>query len=220
MKMYYFFLEWALLKIVGVNEYFQSDKVVITHVDGKMKSLYVELLLAYMSRDKVNRLKLECITPANNSMFLPLNQMYLGIKVTQELQKSDILGRKEQVQDFLFRCRQFLITICQEIRMRYDLSENNLFSKIAWLNPDMATSTSSTRPNSIEPLLRNVPRIIDSKNLNLMQTIDDQWRKLPFEQFFKGWMTNLDSNCKSVVTPDLFWYKVREVETLEGKKRL
>lgn len=216
MRMYYFFLEWALAKIVGANEYFQSDKVVITHVDTKMKSLYTELLLAYMNREAVNRAKLECIDPATNSMFLPLNQLYLGIKVMSELQKPEIIARKEEVQDFLYRCQQFLIIICQEMRIRYDFSGNNLFSKIAWLNPDLATSNSQTRPNSIALLLKSVPRIIESDNLNLMQAIDDQWRKLSLENVFKEWITNSES--KSVIPVDSFWYKIREVETLEGKK--
>ena len=37
-----------------------------------------------MNRDRVNTVKLEFINPADDSMFVPLNQMYLGVKVMRE----------------------------------------------------------------------------------------------------------------------------------------
>lgn len=107
MAMYYYFLDWVLPKIVGANEYFQNDKVVITYVDSKMKTLYSDLLLAYMRRDQMNRMKLELINPADNVLFLPLNQMYIGINVLRKLQNDEIAKRTEDVKKLHFRCRPF-----------------------------------------------------------------------------------------------------------------
>lgn len=212
--MYFFFLEWALPKIVGVNEYFQSDKVVITQVDEKIKSMYTELLLGYISREKLNKIKLVAINPENQTLFLPFSQMYLGIKVMRELQTPVIMNEKQKVIDFLYRCRQFLITVCLEIKSRYDLSENNLLAKVAWLTPKTAVSTDLKRPSSIEPLIKEVTRIIAPENLNLIQLIDDQWRKLPYEEAFKN-LVSLPTT--EPITIDLFWYKIRETLTLDEK---
>ena len=215
-KMFFFFLEWALPKVVGVNEYFQSDKFVITHVDGKMKNMYTELLLGYMSREHVNRVKLERINPLDQSMFLPLNQIYIGVKISRQLQNPVIAKQKREVEDFLCRCREFLITVCKQIKERYDLSDQNLFSKVAWLNPEIAvSSTDPKRLRSLEPLITEVARIVSPEGLNFIRAIDDQWRKLPQEVTCKNWVLYPPSEAISM---DSFWFKVRETETLDGKK--
>ena len=97
----------------------------------------------------------------------------------RELQTATIANKKDGVSDFLYRCRQFLITICEEIKNRYNLRENNLFSKVAWLNPEVAISTNQQPPISIEPLIKEVTRMVSPKNLNSIQVIYDQWKKLP-----------------------------------------
>jgi len=58
------------------------------------------------------------VSPDDSSKFLPNEQMYLGIGVMNELKKTEVFSKKEMLKEFYERCRQFLITACQQIRKR------------------------------------------------------------------------------------------------------
>ncbi|KAK9977095.1 hypothetical protein ABG768_018916 [Culter alburnus] len=53
--LYYCFLEWVLPKFTDLNQYFQSEKVVITSLKSKVCETYTDLLLTFMDRDYVLR---------------------------------------------------------------------------------------------------------------------------------------------------------------------
>lgn len=48
LRLYYYFLEWALPKFTDLNQYFQSEGVVITSLRSKMCETYKDLLLTFM----------------------------------------------------------------------------------------------------------------------------------------------------------------------------
>lgn len=58
------------------------------------------------------------VSPDDSSKFLSNEQMYLGIGVMNELKKTEVFSKKEMLKEFYERCRQFLITACQQIRKR------------------------------------------------------------------------------------------------------
>jgi len=58
------------------------------------------------------------VSPDDSSKFLSNEQMYLGIGVMNELKKTEVFSKKEMLKKFYERCRQFLITACQQIRKR------------------------------------------------------------------------------------------------------
>lgn len=78
-----------------------------------------------------------------------------------------------------YRCREFFQVAATEIKKRYDM-EDPVLSKLYILKPDNAIShTFRENTPSLLPLIKVLPRIGSPVNITLMQSIDDQWRKLP-----------------------------------------
>ncbi|KAL1280060.1 hypothetical protein QQF64_014660 [Cirrhinus molitorella] len=102
LHLYYYFLEWVLPKFTDLNQYFQSEKVVITSLKNKID--------------------------INNGPKLRLNTLYLGVKVMQHVQQANI--PVAILTDFHVRCQNFLRVVCGEIRERFDF-DDALLTQIA-----------------------------------------------------------------------------------------
>lgn len=61
--------------------------------------------------------------------------MYLGVKVMQKIQKTNIMQQKVLLDEFYSRCRDFLVTGCKEIWKRYDFS-NEILPMLKYLSPE------------------------------------------------------------------------------------
>lgn len=91
MKLYFLFLKFVLPKIANLNQYFQSEKVLIANIHTIMCDTYKELLLCYMQRDYVLNIDIWLINPENRSQFLNKNDiLYLGIDIYNEIKKTQI----------------------------------------------------------------------------------------------------------------------------------
>lgn len=156
-----------------MNEYFQGTDSRLIELDDSMKLLYKDLLQCYMTRDYVNQTEISSINPENKQFFLP--QMYLGVKIMQEVQKTNIVQQKLFLAEFYTRCCDFLVTGCKEIRKRHDFSNE---IRLKYLSPKEAVRHSN-RQNfpSMLPLTQKLPRIVN--NEVDLQKIDDEWRLLP-----------------------------------------
>lgn len=97
---------------------------------------------------------------------------------------------------FYVKCQNFLRTSCLQIKKRYNF-DDPILSLLSCLSPKIALSSiqRQTWP-SLLVLINKVPRIIDKFNINLMQTIDDQWRTLPL---------NIPPNLKEDMDTGTFW---------------
>jgi len=157
-KMFYHFLAYVFPKVVTFNSYFQSESVVLTSLDEKMRKTFKELLEVYMKRDYVARTKLSEIQPNREDEFLPLENMYFGVEVMKDLQKEEIFKNAIELTDFSVRCRAFMAKLCQGVQDRYAF-DDPLLSSIKLLAPQEALSvkTRGTVP-SLVPLCELVPR--------------------------------------------------------------
>lgn len=95
------------------------------------------------------------------------------------------------------------------MKKRYDFSERNITSKLSWFNPRQALTIDSKRPVMIVNLIEELPCIVPSKDVDLIQNIDDQWRKLPFATFPAVWLNE---------PIDKFWLKIREKMDISREK--
>ncbi|KAL1487925.1 hypothetical protein ABEB36_015310 [Hypothenemus hampei] len=148
-----------------------------------MVGTYRELLDVYMVANYLNKTPLYEVNPMENKYFVPNENLYLGIKVMQNIDsvKDHLIKR-----DFFERCRQFLITSCIQIKKRYDF-ENLLYSNIKMLQKE-----NIKKHTTLLPLMKVVPRILDSENIELLQKIDDQWRKLSSFENSSEMSNNID----------------------------
>lgn len=197
-KLYYLFLRWVLPKIVQLNELFQSEKVIITDLHTNMKIMYIDLLSCYLDNNYINRTPIEDINPTEVSKFL--NNIYLGIGVMQYLPNANL--DNETTSNFFFRCRQFLICLCHEIKNRFDFSDK-ILSNISIFNPKY---NHSANPVSLFSLLRETVRLTDDMDI---QVIDDEYR-----------MYNRDKNdlpdyIKSICEVDTYWIEVGKLQNFD-----
>lgn len=198
-KTYFNFLNWALPKIVQLNEYFQSEKVVISEVYPKMCSTYKDLIMCYMDPNYVNKTEIFLIDPENEEKFIKLDNIYLGVGVLELINELNM----EEKKDFLIRCRNFLKTCASEILKRFDFKDSILKS-ICILDPK-----NKAKPPSIIELAKAIPRV--SKNYSLQQ-LDNEWRNL----FIIKSNPEIDSIVG--VQIDQFWAELRILECLSGEK--
>ncbi|XP_071567430.1 protein FAM200A-like [Temnothorax nylanderi] len=210
-KLYFFFLEWILPKFTDFNRFFQTDSVVITELHDKIVNMYQEILLCYMKRDYVMKTSLADINPCKEDEFIPISQIYLGVKVLQAMNDQNNNFQQNEKKDFFWRCREFLKISAQQISNRYDM-QNPVLEKLKALHPKNALSLSyrDTTPTLLN-LMKVIPRVLSCNDSNdMMQKIDDQWRRLPFSTAFLP--KDLD---KTHV--DKFWNKILDNKNAAGK---
>ncbi|KAG1960242.1 hypothetical protein F2P79_006193 [Pimephales promelas] len=92
LRLFYYFLEWVLPKFTDLNQYFQSEKVVITSLRSKVCETYTDLLLTFMDRDHVLRTPLKDID-INNGPKVTLSSMYLGIKDSESVDAESLIAQ-------------------------------------------------------------------------------------------------------------------------------
>lgn len=157
-KLFYHFLSWVLPKVVTMNAYFQSESVVITSLAEKMEYAFKELLTTYMTQKYVATTPLSKVNTENKTEFIPLENIYLGVQVLEELKKPEVSIRPDLIGDFRARCRNFLIKFCKGIQERFDF-DDPLLNMLPLLYPSKAVSRNKrSKRQSLVDLWSIVPR--------------------------------------------------------------
>ena len=121
----------------------------------------------------------EDIDPSNKSNFLPINQIYLGAKVHEISNTPKYITNQEILMGVKVRCRDFLITICSEIKYRFSGTEQlmklcSVFSIENFLNQ----KTRSLYP-SIGDIVNYFPGLFNG----CIYSLDIEWRRVDFYSF-------------------------------------
>lgn len=170
-KLYFLFLDYILPKFTKFNLLFQSQTPNIHVLHNEIQLLYKDFLSCYMKPTYLKTIDLQDLDPESTAFMLPLSSLYLGVAVTTELIKPEILANKELVQHFLRKCLAFLVTGAKEIRKRFPVNDP-IFQSLQVLNPKK-----SDQYSTLLPLASRFPNIIPTESL---QTLDNEWRQLKF----------------------------------------
>jgi hypothetical protein len=215
-KLYFIFLQWVLPKVTEMNACFQSSKVVVTSLLEKMSECYKFLLATYLRNDYVARTCLSQVDPRGEGHFKPLADLYLGNEVRVGLERGVIRdvdaeevrqNRPSPVLHFKTSCRQFLMTLCCQIKERFDFGDE-LLAALPALTPQSAKSYARRQPAFKEttmPLCDLAPRVVPSSPA-ARQSIDDQWRLLH--------MDTLPRDLAEEAEIDVFWAKVSLISAI------
>lgn len=172
--LYLIFLDFILAKENNLNLLFQSNSPTLHTVHEKVSQLYKTILGYFCSGDLVNRGKFEEIDPQLPSFHAPLNRLYLGDRISAELKDPKYKHLQHMIQDIQIRCRHFMITLCQQIKKRFDFN-NEFLHRASYLSPVNLTNVySRMKMPSLHSLATDVPRIYTGD----IQDLDDEWRKL------------------------------------------
>ena len=120
-NIFFIFLNFILPKFTEFNKLFQSTAPNLHLLHKKIQLLYKELLSYYMQPTYLRNTNLTEIDPEARTCMLPINSIYLGVYVTAELIKPEILGKKDLVEEFFTRSRDFLATAAVQIKQRFPL---------------------------------------------------------------------------------------------------
>lgn len=171
LKLYFLFLKWVLPKFTKMNQYFQSEKIVLTDMHSSMTDMYSDLLCCFLDRTYICTSNLSSIDPCDETKFKPYSALYLGIDVLEGLKDPTIKARPDLIKHFYQRCLAFLSCACGQIKKRYNF-DDPLLQKIAVLKPQRACSLQErdTTPSLLD-FFGNLPRVIDHQQF---QQIDNE----------------------------------------------
>ena len=137
------------------------------------------------------------IDPANPANHLPLTQLYMGVEASRLLVSSSFREEaKEKITECFHRCKQFLIALCVQLKMRLPLN-NPVIQDLKFLDPQAAISGTIA---SISNVASRFPNIVPTEKL---QCLDHEWRQLVFDEE----MSDLADSCATSPTEE-FWAKV------------
>ncbi|KAL5245825.1 hypothetical protein ACI65C_013233 [Semiaphis heraclei] len=186
-----------------MNQYFQSEHVVINTLNEKMELVYRDLLLCYMKNDYIMKTPLHLINPNDENQFLSTSTVYMGVKVLNQIKIPAIQQRKDLLNEFYNRCINFIKTSCLQIKKRYDFS-NPILPLVNMLTPSVALSSNMREKYpSITCLSEQLHRIVNGDSN--IQKLDDQWRTIV--------LVRLPSEILTEKEPDKFWTLIKELET-------
>lgn len=172
--LYFNFLNFILPSFTRLNLMFQRDAPTIHLMHDHITQLYNNLLRYFCRSEVVERAHPMSIDPSLSSNHKPLNQIYLGPAVHGLLQTDAYKQNKDMVTDVQSRCRQFMITMCQQLQKRFDLN-SQFWRMTSFLCPKtMLDSKTRDLMPSLSDFVNQVPRIY-SGNLN---DLDSEWRNL------------------------------------------
>lgn len=203
-KLIYMFLDFVLPKFTSLNSFFQSSSVVITQLHDKVVGTFKELLICFMDPNYVNKTLINEINPENSQHYLPFTQIYLGIKIMKEVQKPKIANNKKMLDDFYSRVQSFLKIACMQLKKKYNFNDP-LMPAIKLMDPKIALSIETRKENSSIFFLLNLLPRLTKLNDDLMQCIDDEWRRLPHFNIPTDLLNYLDQ-------PDIFWYNLSKLQ--------
>lgn len=202
---YFYFLQWILPKFSTLNQYFQTENVVLNTLHSKMEITYKDILLTYMHRDYVLKTPLADLDPMCKSQIKNQSEIYFGVKIMSYITMDCIKIRPDLLKDFYSKCVDFLQVSCVQIKKRYNFSDS-ILPLLNILTPSVALSVEKRSEynanESITCLTLKLPRIVNDSSL---QTIDDQWRLLS--------LVALSDNIINEKETDKFWVLLKNLES-------
>jgi len=162
------FLSFILEIINKINLLFQNRKPLITQLLTLIKKYYMLILKCYFKKDYINNTPLTLLDPANVKEYLEIDKMYFGAK-TETLYTT---VSSTELHSFKVRALDFLVTLSQEIKKRFDF-KNTTLKLIEMLDPKNALGGDYT---SIVPLINEFPNCVPFCDL---EAINLEWRLLP-----------------------------------------
>lgn len=167
-KIYYSFLSFILEIINKLNRLFQSRRPVITQLLTLIENYYKLILRCYFKKDYVNNTPLSLLDPVNTREYLEINKMYFGVKT--EVLYTTVSAA--ELYSFKIRALDFLGTVSQEIKKRFDF-KNETLRLIEMFDPKNALSGDYT---SIVPFINKFSNCVPLEDL---EALNLEWRLLP-----------------------------------------
>ncbi|KAK3931257.1 Zinc finger protein 862 [Frankliniella fusca] len=176
-KAFYLFLQWILPKFTNLNEVFQGEKALLPVLHQKMCQAYDELLSMYLKEAYVRSRPLQELQHDREDAFKPLNQLFFGLGVQQQLDSPACMAHPPMIEQFKAKCRTFMLASCSAMRKRYEFGDQAM-AQMRLVSPAVSTSSGPDQPPTMLDLARLLPRCVPPDTETLQQ-LEEEWRALP-----------------------------------------
>ena len=120
--LYLNFLNFILPTFNSLNLMFQRKSPTIHLIYCELNMLYKTLLLYFCKKEQVDKGNIASFDPTLECNHIPIGNKYLGASVHGLLQKEEYRNQ-HIVNDVKYRCKIFMIKMCQELKNRFTLNE-------------------------------------------------------------------------------------------------
>ena len=195
--LYITFINFNLPKFNALNLLFQRQEPTIHVLYNRCNNFYLDVLRLFIRRDEINKVKdITMIDPEDDTIYLPVENIYLGSDIHRLLQSDEYINREELVKDVRIRCRQFMITACKEIKKRFPLNSMkfklcSIFSTESFLDESSRASVPT-----LSELVDAFPRTYQGTH----QELDDEWKNIDNIRF--------PDNIKAITNPEIFFREI------------
>lgn len=169
-KLFLYFLEYVLPVFNNLNKEMQGTQPQIYCLRKKVVNAFKCLLECFIQSSVLKSTPLHEIDFENPHNFVPLEEVYLGAKISMFLVKDNQLN-SEQKHILFVRCLNFYKEGAKQISKRFDFNSAVLQSLEA-IDPAVVQSKTI---KSIMNLASHFPNLVPECNL---QTLDSEWRLL------------------------------------------
>ena len=173
-EVYLEFLSYQLDRINSFNRLYQSEKSVLHLLKYQVEELIRRIPEDFMEIAYVKDIKnAHDIDPTDNSRYVPLKNVYLGMTVTITIK--EIEGARPTVVTTIYTdCRNFLIEMIMQIKERFDV-RSEIYAVVQCLNPKKAAVLNFPSISGI------IESTFPTANLN-KNVLELEWRGHIFEK--------------------------------------
>lgn len=211
-KLYFYALNYILPIPNKMNVIFQGDYSTVQRVYKDSTDMLVLLLSCYMKLSYVRSTNILDIDPTSTVNFSPLNQIYLGVHVTQLIDSiaQDVRQRRE-ITPFLQRMQSFLIQLCVELKSRLPL--NKLFEQMQFLDPQNVVYKEFT---TLSNTVSQFPNLVHASDI---QEIDSEYREIKLDTAVRDLLEAGGSSDTTAMNTERFWSHVSKMTKADGTKK-
>lgn len=211
-KLYFYALDYILPIPNKMNVIFQGEYSTVQRVYRDSADMLILLLSCYMKTAYLKNTHTSELDPKSSVNFLPLSEIYVGLKVSQLIESlSQDPRQKADLTKFLQRIQSFLIQLCVELKSRLPLSE--LFEHIQFLDPQHIVYKDF---RSLNKILSKFSNLVNETEI---QTIDSEYRQLKLDKEVANLLELGGTSQNEPINTEKFWGHVSKITNADGTKK-
>ena len=115
------FLSFQLERFNAFNRLFQSERPLLHNLKIEVEGLLKAIASDFIKLSIVKTTEAKDLNPTHVQHHVPLCQTYLGMGASASLREIEVNAKKEDVDQFLTTCKDFLIESMLQIKSRFNL---------------------------------------------------------------------------------------------------
>lgn len=203
-EMYYSFLAYILPDVIKINLEFQAESYRMHKLHKSLSSCVKGILVNFIKREIVKNKDLFSINISDPSVYLPINEVYLGAKVESIYIRNRSSITTSELKQFQIKTLNFYVRLAKEFYQRF--FAHDFFPNLKLLEAVDPVSIREGNQRSIVPLACKFPNLVQDSEIELL---NKEWRELTLQD---------NDAIMDETKPENYWYKISK-ENVGDKPR-